>query len=238
MDKRKVLIKRLKSLKQNQGLSEAEIEQIADEHLADKELKDIWCGLSDTEIEIAIEMYKEYLKQNSFESLAERSTLVALIYKEILKRQIQEFIKKEREEKNAIPTHMTEKLMELDAQILSDKEKLGMLKIKASDSLAQTWAELKEKVQKYYDTHGGEIYYKCPYCQQLSRQILKIDGYEIEKAPMFKGTTVYNEPLLKLYHAKKLSVQEVADILGVHPKYVTTVYEQIFLKDHKDDSQN
>jgi hypothetical protein len=162
--------------------------------------------------------------------------LIGLIYKEILKERIMRFIRKEGQEKEgAISLAMTDKIMELDAQILTDKEKLGMLKDKNNDSFIRTLEELKKKALAYYNEHAGETYVKCPNCLQLFRLLMKIDNLEPEKASFFKGTTLYNKPLLDLYHNKTLTLEKIAEIMGVHAKYIMFIYENIYLKELKND---
>jgi len=242
MTNKEKLRKRLHGLKQNKKLSKEELETLVNKKLEEKELYQSFNGLTEDEIEQAVETYQKYIAQHSFESLAEKTTLIGMIYKEIIKTRIQKFLydeytKKDTEEspeKHAIPLHMTDKLMELDNNILSDKEKLGMLRNKEADSFAATWNELKEKANNYYQEHGGEIYYQCPYCKEFSRQIMQIEGYDITKAAFFKHTTLYNRPLFDLYHNKIITIQQAAKVLNVHPKYITFIYEGLYLKEIKN----
>jgi hypothetical protein len=232
LTKKEKLIKRLSCLKQNISLTPEQIEKIADQRLETDGLQAAFSGLDDAEVNKAVALYQQYVEQHSFESLAEKSTLISMIYKEMLKISIQEFIKKEREEKSgAIPLHMTEKLMELDAQILSDKEKLGMLTDKATDSFASAWSELKQKAINYYQEHKGCNVVKCPNCQSLFMLLLKVNEFTPEICTFFKGTLLYNKPLLDLYHQKKITIEETAKILGVHPAYVNGIYTNIYLRE-------
>jgi hypothetical protein len=236
MNKEK-LIKRLKNIKQNANLSPEELDKLAIRLLVEKELKASFVGLLDTEVDKALALYYKYIEENSFESLAERSTLIGVIYKEILKERIMQFIRKEGQEKDgAIPLAMTEKVMDLDAQILTDKDKLGMLKDKNNDSFVRTLEELKKKAITYYNEHAGETYVKCPNCLQLFRLLMKVDNLEPNKASFFKGTTLYNKPLLDLYHNKTLTLEKIAEIMGVHAKYIIFIYENIYLKELKNDN--
>jgi len=238
MDREK-LINQYRKLQQYKNLSQEELEKVIDKKLAEDELKIAFVGLKDSEIDRATSLYSRYVSENSFESLAEKSSLINLVYLEILKERVQQFIKKEAEEKNdAIPLAMTEKLLELDNQIISLKEKLGMLRDKDKENALDVINELKEKALNYYKEHGGEIYYKCPHCQELSRQIMQLEGYDIEKATFFKGTTLYNEEVLNLYHQKIITLDQAAKIHGVNPKYITLIYENIFLKERANDSKN
>lgn len=239
MNNKERIIKRLKSLKQYQNSSFEELEKLAIQKIEEKELLNSFVGLQSTEIKKALELYNNYTSENSFESLAEKTTLTNLVYLEILKERMQLFIKKEGEEKEgAIPLNMTEKVLELDTQIMTLKEKLGMLKDKNTNSPLEIIKELKEKALKYYEEHAGETYVKCPYCLQLFRLLAKIDNLEPTKAVMFKGTTIYNQKLMELYHNKKLTIEEIAEILGVHSKYVIFIYENIYLKELKHASKN
>jgi hypothetical protein len=59
---------------------------------------------------------------------------------------------------------------------------------------------------------------------------MKIDGLEPAKATFFRGTTLYNHKLMELYHYKKITLEEMAEIFGVNHKYITFIYENIYLK--------
>jgi hypothetical protein len=67
---------------------------------------------------------------------------------------------------------------------------------------------------------------------------MKVDDLEPAKATFFKGTTLYNEKVLQLYHEKKITLEDAAVIHGVTPKYITLIYENIYLKNLKNDNQN
>jgi len=231
MDKEKYF-KKLKTLNQYKNLSEEELYKVVDKKINDDTLIESFVGLKDDEIDKALDLYHRYLAESSFESLAEKTTLIGMIYKEILKSRIQLFIKKESAEKNdAIPLQMAEKLMDLDTQILSDKDKLGMLKAKDNDSFLVTWNELKKKALNYYSEHAGCTTIKCPNCQSLFNLLMDVSNLTAEKCSFFRGTMLYNLPLLNLYHQKRLTKEEVANILGVHENYVLYIYNEIYLKD-------
>jgi hypothetical protein len=42
---------------------------------------------------------------------------------------------------------------------------------------------------------------------------------------------------MELYHYKKVTLEEVAEIMGVNHKYITYIYENLYLKS-KNDTQN
>jgi len=224
-------------MKQYASYSDEELKILVDKKIEEEQLLTAFVGLNEEEKQKAIQLYDQYVSEHSFESLAEKSTLINLVYLEILNDRIKMFIEQEgKDKKGAIPLRMTEQLVENTNQIMSLKEKLGMMKDADSENALELINELKEKALAYYNEHAGETYVKCPECQNLFRLLMKVDGLEPAKATFFRGTTLYNQKLMELYHYKKVSLEEVADILGVNHKYVTFIYENIYLK--KNDSQN
>jgi len=223
-------IQRQANLKQNQGKSPEEIAQLVDKKIQEEELLTAFVGLNDTEKQKAIKLYDQYVTEHSFESLAEKSTLINLVYLEILNDRIKLFMEQEQKDKKAIPLKMNEQLTFNTTQIMQLKEKLGMMKDAESESALDLINELKEKALAYYNEHAGETYVKCPECQSLFRLLMKLDGLEPVKATFFRGTTLYNQKLMELYHYKKVTLEEVAEIMGVNSKYIILIYENIYLK--------
>jgi uncharacterized C2H2 Zn-finger protein len=223
---------KLKSLNQYKTLSEEELYKVVDKKILEEELINSFVGLNEIEKIKAIQLYDKYVTENSFENLAEKSSLTNLVYLEALNDRIKLFIEKEEKERNgAIPIQMVEQLISNNEQIMKLKDQLGMLKNKDNDSFLIAWEELKRKALAYYNTHAGETFVKCPECQKLFRLLMKIDGLEVVKASFFKGTSLYNTKLLKLYEDKRLTVEEVAEILEVHSKYIDFIFQNIYLKE-------
>lgn len=230
MDK-DTLLKKYKNMKQYKDLSDEELSSLIDKKLQEEELLTAFVGLNDIEKQKALGLYDQYISEHSFESLAEKSTLINLVYLEMLNDRVKMYIEQEGKEKNgAIPLRMTEQLVANTTQIMELKEKLGMMKDADSENALDLINELKEKALAYYNEHAGETYVKCPECQSLFRLLMKVDGLEPAKATMFRGTTLYNQKLMELYHYKKVTLEEVAEIMGVHHKYITFIYENIYLK--------
>jgi len=224
-------IQRQTNLKQNQGKSPEEIVQLVDKKIREEELLTAFVGLNELEKQKAIQLYEQYVTEHSFESLAEKSTLINLVYLEILNDRVKLFIEQEGKDKNgAIPLKMTEQLVANTTQIMELKERLGMMKDADSENALDLINELKDKALAYYSEHAGETYVKCPECQSLFRLLMKIDNLEPAKATFFRGTTLYNQKLMELYHYKKITLEDCAEIMGVNSKYITFIYENIYLK--------
>ena len=231
MDK-DALIKKYKNMKQYKDLSDIELEQIVQKKIDEEQLLIAFVGLNDTEKQKAIKLYDQYVSEHSFESLAEKSTLINLVYLEILNDRIKLFIEQEgKEKKGAIPLKMTEQLVSNTTQIMELKEKLGMMRDADSENALDLMNELKEKALTYYNEHAGCTTIRCPYCQQLFNLLMDVSNLTPEKCSFFRGTMLYNLPLLNLYHLKKITREEVASVLGVHQNYVDFIYNNLYLKE-------
>jgi len=234
MDKDK-LINRYRNMKQYKDLSDEEIQKIIDKKSQEEELLTAFVGLNKEEKEKALQHYNQYISEHSFESLAEKSTLINLVYLEILNDRIKLFIEQEGKDKaGAIPLRMTEQLVENTNQIMNLKEKLGMMKDKQNDSVYQLWKDLEEKCLKYYEEHAAEFQNKCPYCNKLFPSILPPEKLTPEVSSWFKGTDLYNEEVFNLYNNKIITEEQAAKILGVSKFYIPYIYQEIYLKEKND----
>jgi hypothetical protein len=232
------MIQQQTNLKQNQGKSPEEIAELVDRKIQEEELLTAFIGLSDTEKIKAIQLYNQYVTEHSFESLAEKSTLINLVYLEILNDRVKLFIEQEgNEKKGAIPLKMTEQLVANTTQIMELKEKLGMMRDAESESALDLFNEVKEKCLRYYEEHAAEFQNKCPHCQQTFPSILPPDKLESCSSSWFKNTTLYNYDVFDAYHKKEITIDRAAKILGVHKNYIEKMYNEIYLKE-KDDSQS
>jgi len=151
------LINRLRNLPQNKNKSNDELRKQAEKQIQKKEIELQFSGLKDEEAKKATLLYNKYISETFFESLAERSSLINLVYLEILKERLQ----REISESGTVPMGLTEKLIDLDEQIIKTKEKLGMLKEGEELTFEQKWNDLEEKCLKYYEEHAAEFYTKC-----------------------------------------------------------------------------
>jgi len=231
MEKEK-LFQRYRNMVQFKNLSDEELAQLVDKKIQEEELLTAFIGLNDTEKIKAIQLYNQYVTEHSFESLAEKSTLINLVYLEILNDRVKLFIEKEGNEKQgAIPLRMTEQLVENTTQIMNLKEKLGMMKDADSENALELMNELKEKALAYYNEHAGCTTIRCPNCQQLFNLLMDVSNLTPEKCSFFRGTMLYNLPLLNLYHNKKITKEEVASVLGTHQNYVDYIYNNLYLKE-------
>lgn len=227
-------IKKLKGLKQYKDKTDVELDQIAEDQMQKSEIIDnlSFC-LSKEEKEFAQNLLKKYTEQASIESASDLDTLRSLIDTEVLAERMKALLNAEYEKANpAIPLQMVERLGELNNQIIDIKEKLGLTKTNRDDlSWIQHWNKLEKKCLNYYKEHAAETYTKCPKCQNIYRLLMKVDDKEKVSATFFKGTKIYNKKLFSLYHEKRLTDKEVAEILGTSIPYIDYIYNEVFLQD-------
>jgi hypothetical protein len=215
---------------QYKNYSEEELRKIVEKKLQKKDLELQFSGLKEEEAKKATSLYEKYVSETFFESLAEKSSLINLVYLELLKERLQ----KEISESGTVPMGMTEKLIDLDEQIIKTKDKLGMLKEGEELNFEQKWNDLEQKCLKYYEEHAAEFYTKCPYCSKLFPQILPPEKLEPKNAVWFKNTTLYNQEVFELYHQKRITLEEAAKILGVGKNYIELQYNEVYLKEKND----
>jgi len=232
------LKKQLRNLRQNSNLTDEDLELLAKEQLERQEIlaKLTFC-ISDEERKFAGNLLESYLNESSLESAAEKDTLRQLIDIEIVLERVKKFLNIEYSKANpAIPTQMLDQLTTLNTQAIELKEKLGLVsKEKDENSLTETLNVLTKKALKYYSEHKGCNTVKCPHCQKLFMLLMRTEHLEAKESSMFKGTIIYNKPLLDLYHNKILTKEKVAEILGVSDKYITYIYDNIYLKELKEE---
>lgn len=228
------IISRLKNLKQYKDLSQEDLELMAKEQLDKNDiLSSLTFCIDDEEKEYANKLIEMYLAESSIESNSDKDTLKQLIDLEILVERIKSFLKTEFSKTNpAIPTHMLQELRDTNAQIILMKEKLGLSQHeKSEDSGLTLFENLKKKAQEYYKTHAGCNLIRCPECSKLFMVMMRTKDLDAKKATLFRNTILYNVKLFDLYHQKRISAEEIAEILGVSVLDIDFLYINIYLKE-------
>ena len=227
-------IKKLKNLKQYINTSEEELTNIAKEQLIEEELlQSISSLIKEEEKKFALDLLRKYTYEKQFESSSEKDTLNQLIYTEVIVERIKQHLNKEFE-KDAYPLQMLEELRALNDQVLKYKEALKMDKEKEQSEWIEVWEILKKKALNYYEESRGENTLKCPYCQGIFHLLVRLENKDIIKSTWFKKSLLYNKKVFELYHDKKITKDEAAEILGVSIQYIDYLYENLFLKEKID----
>ncbi len=229
-------INRLRNLRQNKDISEEEIEQLAKANIERQEiLSSLTFCIDEVEKKFAQNLLEKYLSESSLESTAERDTLRQLIDVEVLIERIKKFLKTEYAKSNpAIPTQMLDQLTNLNNQLLELKEKLGLTKKEENKNILEEWNKLKNKALAYYKENSGCNVIKCPECKKLFMILKDVRQYTAQKIPFFKRTMLYNKKLFELYEQNRVTIEEMAVILGVSNDYITYIFDNIYKNDTKN----
>jgi len=234
MDRIDLLKNKYKKLKQYSSLSEDEITKLAQDKIKEEELLESTSYLlKEDEKKFALNLLKKYTSEKDFESSSEKDTLNQLIYTQILVERIKKHLNTEFE-KDAYPLQILEELRNLNDQVLKYKEVLKMDKEKEESEWIEVWETLKKKALNYYEESKGENTLKCPYCQGIFHLLVRLDNKDIVKSSWFKKSLLYNKKVFSLYHEKKITKDEAAEILGTSIAYVDYIYEGLFLKEIND----
>ncbi len=218
-------INQLRNLRQYKNLSDEKLEQIALQKLAEEEQPKIEeIDDLDAEIERRIEEYK---KVHHIETLAEIEQLKKLIYFEIHHERLQKMLSHFTETGNVQQlNYLTKTLVDVTNTITNLKKELGLLEEKKGESVYEYIQKLKKKFRLWMNENQASRHIICPHC---SRQIIlkiRTDCWEARKHPFFKDRIYYNEHLLRLYLAGKISKEDVAKVLNVSNDYVDWLFEK------------
>lgn len=229
------IIKQLRNLPQYRNKSEAELETIAKTKLAKDSIIDNLAFCLPEEKEFAAELLEEYLAESSITSFSDKQLLSQLIDTEVLMARIKKELKKEYEKGNpAIPLQMSEELRNLMEQDYTLKERLGLTKEKESQSAMAEWEKLKAKALAYYKEGGGSNLCRCPYCQKTFLILKDLKNCHIEKFPLFKKTTLYNQKLFELYEQNRITKEEMATVLGCGVDYIEFIFQKVYLTEKNE----
>jgi len=235
--------KRLSGLRQYKGKTEAEIAVIAQKKWENSQLIDKFhfC-INVEERNFCNALLDRYLSASSIESEADKDTLFHLLHQELICYRIQSYLMIEAAKTNpTIDIRLSEELRKGNEQVLMLKEKLGLTKKNKEEAdWKETQKELDKKALQYYAEHAGETYVRCPECNKLFRLLMNMKDLTPAKATFFHGTTLYNAPLFRIYHEKRITIAEMAEIFGVSEFDIEFLYQNLYLKEleTKNDYKN
>ena len=232
MDELEREVKKLKNLVQNKNKSQEELEILAKEKIERSEILGALKFTLPGEEKFAKELLEKYLSAKSFEIFAERDTLRTLIDFEIILERVKSYINTETSKANPVPpVQMLDQLQKFSEHIEDLKDKLHLTEKEEQKTVLDEWNKLKAKALAYYKESEGCNVVKCPECKKLFMLLKDVKNYTAEKILMFRRTILYNHKLFELYDQKKLTIEEMAEILGVGIDYITLIYENTYKND-------
>lgn len=228
-------IKKIRNLRQNQEKSEEDLASLAKANLEKQEIiSSLTFCTNEEERKFATNLLENYLAESSLEKYAEKDTLRQLIDTEIVIERVKKYLNTEYVKANpAIPTQMLDQLAALNKQTIELKDILRLTDKEEQKNTLEQWEKLKNKALNYYKENAGCNVVKCPECQKLFYILKDMTGHTAAKIPFFKRTLLYNKKLYELYEQQKLTMEEMAAILGVSNDYITYIFENVYKNDKK-----
>ncbi|MCD6489480.1 MAG: hypothetical protein J7K20_01980 [Thermodesulfobacterium sp.] len=168
-------------------------------------------------------LLKKYLKEYTIETISEKNTLKQLIYLEILNLRLQNILNEFHKDNKSAPLELINAIHKNLNQILALKNSLGITK-ESQDSVKsdayKALEMLKKKFRRWEQQNQASRSFVCPFCGQMILLRVKPEVWEAQKHPFFKDRVLYNEHLVNLYKAGKLTKEDVAKVLECSPAYV------------------
>lgn len=190
-------------------------------------------GLSDSEKAWGVTRFAEYRK--AFPHLNKQGNLYLL--EELVWREcIQERFKIQVGElkKNAVTAmaplskDLTTSINDGLSQITEMKTKLGMFEEQKTLDSFKYIQETKEKFAAYRLAHPLVFKCTCPKCAFSFGIKRRMEHFEEFVSPFLESKILNNDPLFKLYKQGKITKDDVANVLGVSPKYVDWLDKKVY----------
>jgi len=208
-------------------------------------------GLNRTEFKHGLRKFEEYTNIYHITQFSDLQLLESLIFYEIAEERMKISIDEKKtalEKKNkelpekdqkeySIPTYIHDALNSNLEQILTLKEKLGLLTNKDGEDSFKYIQLLKDKFAKWMEENNGSRTIVCPFCSKIVLLKIRTDIWETQQHPMFKDKTLYNQHLIDMYLANKITAEDVAKVLGTSPKYTEWLIEKFHQRKNKENEE-
>ena len=198
-------------------------------------------GLNRTEFKHGKEKFDEYCSVYHINAYSDLQLLEELIYREItqerFKIEIEEkkastekknkTLKEEDKKEVAVPKYVVDAMNTNLDQVLSLKEKLGLLNNHEGDDGFKYIQQLEEKFRKWCQENQDRSF-ACPHCSKIVLLYMKQEYWETMKHPFFESKVLGNKKLWELYKEKILTKKQVADVLGCSEKHIDWLEKKIY----------
>ena len=204
-------------------------------------------GLSRTEFKYGKEKFEQYCSVYHINTFSDLQLLEELIFREILQEQFKvqieekktatakknKTLKADDQKEIAIPTYVVDAMNKNLEQVLSLKEKLGLLNKEDQNDGFTYIEQLRKKFKLWEAENQASRTFVCPHCAKILMLHVKPDVWEIQEHKFFRDKILCNEHLVKLFKEKKITDDDCAKILGVSKQYVSWLIEKWFNNDNK-----
>jgi len=200
-------------------------------------------GLGKSEKYSGKKKFDEYCSIYHITAFSDMQLLEELIYREIMQERFKEEIESKKakiEKKNkklsddeqkevAIPTYVVDAMNKNLEQVLSLKEKLGLINNQEGDDGFKYLQQLEEKFKNWCQENQDRTF-PCPHCSKMVLLYMKSEYWETMKHPFFESKVLANKKLWELYKQNKITKKEVAEVLGCSEKHIDWLENKIYLK--------
>lgn len=198
-------------------------------------------GLNRTEYKHGKQKFDEYCSVYHINAFSDLQLLEELIYREItqerFKIEIEEkksniekknrTLKEEDKKEVAVPKYVVDAMNTNLEQVLSLKEKLGLLNNHEGDDGFKYIQQLEEKFKKWCKENQDRTF-ACPHCSKMVLLYMKQEYWETMKHPFFESKVLGNKKLWSLYKENKITKADVAEVLGCSEKFVDWLESKIY----------
>lgn len=198
-------------------------------------------GLNRTEFKHGKEKFDEYCSVYHINAFSDLQLLEELIYREITQERFKIEIEEKKastEKKNktlkeedkkdiAVPKYVVDAMNTNLDQVLSLKEKLGLLNNHEGDDGFKYIQQLEEKFKKWCQENQDRSF-ACPHCSKMVLLYMKQEYWETMKHPFFESKVLGNKKLWELYKEKILTKKQVAEVLGCSEKHIDWLEKKIY----------
>lgn len=191
-------------------------------------------GLTSSELGWAKKRFKTYQNHYHIENFSDLSLLEELVVREAQQERYKEETvrisesEKVKESGLLIPAKYRKALDENLEQILILKEKLGLFEDKEKETLYNYIQTIEKKAKKYREEHPEEYSFPCPHCSKMIHSKVRMNekNFIITEHPFFDGKFLSNKYLLKLYKEKKLTKDDIAQLIKIPVDYVNKLLKK------------
>jgi len=220
-------IKKISNFPQYKNSSREELEKVALKTIAEKDVeKDLSSLVGEEELDQAKTFYKRYTDEYQIETSADKSTLLDLVYYEILNLRIKKYLTencKNEEGETIIHTKTIDTLNAQTEQINKLKSLLGMTKKQVDtehSDVVKIMENLKSRYHAWINSPENRANYtlKTPCCGKmlLIRRRLDKEKDEVLIHPWFiSGGVLFNKHLWKIHNQGKISDDDIMKILNI-----------------------
>jgi len=135
---------------------------------------------------------------------------------------------------SAIPLNLVDSIHKNLKEIAANKERLGLIgkekEQKESDGF-KILQNVKEKFKVWMENNQGSRSLVCPDCGKMVMLKIRMDKWIAQKHPFFKDRFLANKHLMKLYLQKKLTKEDIAEVLEASPDYIDWLIETLWMTD-------